>query len=513
MFELSADHARRFLVARHLLAPPRALAADPASVLEVIGRLGSLQFDPLEVPGARNHELVLFARIAGYQKGWCERWLYGPPGERRLFEAYNKSLNIVPLADLPYQRWAWRRAHERYRERIFERQAHVVARIFERLGGEGPLSSNDFNAEFGGPIDWHWAPTSQGRAVVEALFESGLVALARREGNRRWFDRSERLLAGEHFARDASAEQALRHRLLSRHRGVGLMGESAGAELLHGTGTAAERRASLAALLDAGELVPAKVEGLRGVRYLLAGELDLARSLARPDPARAPAEASLLAPLDPLVWDRRLLRDLFGFAYTWEVYTPLAKRRFGYYVLPLLFGDAFVGRIEPRLERATGTLHVLGLWFEDGFRPLETPGFAAALGRALDAYARFVGATKVLWPRGKVASALKRAAGEAAAPAARKPAATKVPAPAARRPAANKASVPAARKPAATQAPAPAPRPSRAQAPLRAGSPGASAPSTRRAAKGGWAAAEARKRPGETPRSRLKARLKANSES
>ncbi len=482
MLELTAAHARRFLVARHLLSPPRALAASPASVLEVVGRLGSLQFDPLDVPGARNHELVLFTRIAGYQKGWCERFLYGPPGERRLFEGYNKSLNIVPVSDLPYQRWAWRRAHERYRARVFEPHAHVVARVFERLEGEGPLSSNDFNEEFGQPVDWHWAPTAQGRAVVEALFESGRLGLARREGNRRWFDRTERLFAGEHLLLDATAEQALRHRLLSRHRGVGLMGEIASAELVTGTGTAAERRASLASLLDAGELVPARVEGLRGVRYVLGGEVALARALGRAPPAGA-GEVSLLAPLDPLVWDRRLLRDLFGFAYTWEVYTPLAKRRYGYYVLPLLFGDAFVGRVEPRFERATGTLRLVGLWFEEGFRPLEAPGFAEALARALGAYARFVGATRVLWPRGRVAGELKRAA----------------------------ALVEEAR------AAAPAPRPEPALSP-RGAAPGGPAQAPRRAAASPAsasrsAAGEARKRPGETPRSRLKARLKANSES
>src|SRR5512132_69623 len=89
---LSRTQARRFLVARHGLAPPRALPARPESVLRVIERLGVLQFDPLEVPGARNHDLVLHARIGGYRRGWCEEWLYGP--DRRLVEVYNKSLNI-----------------------------------------------------------------------------------------------------------------------------------------------------------------------------------------------------------------------------------------------------------------------------------------------------------------------------------------------------------------------------------------------------------------------------------
>ena len=102
---LSADHARRFLVRRHLLDLPRALPAKPASVLRVIDRLGSLQFDPLEVPGARNHDLVLHNRIAGYEREWCERWLYGK--DRRLIELYNKSLNILPVHELPFYRVAW----------------------------------------------------------------------------------------------------------------------------------------------------------------------------------------------------------------------------------------------------------------------------------------------------------------------------------------------------------------------------------------------------------------------
>src|ERR671915_236130 len=96
---ISADHAKRFLVTRHLLAPPRSLPAKPESVLTVVERMGLLQFDPLEVPGARNHDLVLHARVAGYRREWCEQWLYGP--DRRMIEIYNKSLNLVPIWELP----------------------------------------------------------------------------------------------------------------------------------------------------------------------------------------------------------------------------------------------------------------------------------------------------------------------------------------------------------------------------------------------------------------------------
>jgi uncharacterized protein len=121
---------------------------------------------------------------------------------------------------------------------------------------------------------------------------------------------------------------------------------------------------------------------------------------------------SFLAPLDPLIWDRRMLRELFGFDYRWEVYVPEAKRKWGYYVLPILFGDRFVGRIEPRFDRKTKTLGVIGIWFEPGFAPLDEPGFISALRDAVDAYRSFVGAGKVAWPRTRpgrdIAGALRR---------------------------------------------------------------------------------------------------------
>ncbi len=107
-----------------------------------------------------------------------------------------------------------------------------------------------------------------------------------------------------------------------------------------------------------------------------------------------------------------MLRTLWDFDYLWEVYVPEAKRKWGYYVLPILFGDRFVGRIEPRLDRKTKTLNILGIWFQGGFLPMEAQGFVPALNEAVEAYRSFVGATKVTWPRTRVgrdiAGALRR---------------------------------------------------------------------------------------------------------
>lgn len=408
---ISADHARRFLVRRHLLDPPRALPAKPESVLRVIDRLGSLQFDPLEVPGARNHDVVLHNRVKGYRREWCERWLYGK--DRRLIELYNKSLNILPAAELPFYRLAWSRGAGNYTE-FLAQHGELANRIRDHIRETGPVSTASFR-DVPDRIQWWWdnsiaTSTKAARAVMEALFVVGELGISRREGNRRYYDLIERLVPAEMLDRHAPEADQLRHRLLSRHRGVGLMGVGGAGELVMGTGKAPERARTTAALVEEGALIPAAVEGFHEVRHVLADELPILEATAEPEMA-APS-VSFVAPLDQLMWDRRLVKGIFGFDYIWEVYVPAPKRRHGYYVLPILFGDRLVGRVEPRYERASRTLRIAGIWFEDGFGPMEDPHFVPALADALDAYRTFVGATSVTWPRTRpgrdLAGALRR---------------------------------------------------------------------------------------------------------
>ncbi|HEX5396065.1 MAG TPA: crosslink repair DNA glycosylase YcaQ family protein, partial [Candidatus Limnocylindria bacterium] len=342
--QISADHARRFLVRRHLLDPPRSLPAEPASVLRVVERLGSLQFDPIEVPGARNHDLVLHNRIADHRRAWSDQWLYGT--DRRLAELYNKSLNILPIDELPYYRHAWDHAATHYDEGILREHAETAAAILEKIGSDGPLSTDAFR-HLAARVDWWWAETPVARAVMEALFVTGRLGIARRDGNRRYYDLVERLFPAGLLARRVTKAESLKHKLLSRHRAVGLMAVGGASDLITGTGSAADRTRVTAELVGEGVLLRVGVEGERQVRHILADELPILEATTAA--ADAAASVSFLAPLDPLVWDRRLLQSLFGFAYTWEIYTPAAKRRFGYYALPILFGDRLVGRVEPRL--------------------------------------------------------------------------------------------------------------------------------------------------------------------
>jgi uncharacterized protein len=387
--------ARRFMALRHGLAPARALPGRPDSVLTVIERLGLLQFDPLEVTGARNHDLALHARIAGYRREWCEDWLYTP--DRRLIEIYNKSLNIVPLDQLPHYRLIWQHYGERYADGILREQAEVAHSILARIAAEGPLSTAAF-AEHNHSVEWWWAPTRAARAVLEALFVTGRVGVARREGNRRFYDLIERLVPQEVLLRRESEEDATLHRLLSRFRGSGLTSPSAPAELMYGTGTAAERRQRTATLVEQGELMPVEVEGLRDLRYVVAADRSLLeRARDQSDESFANPSVAFIAPLDPLMWDRRLLRELWEFEYIWEVYVPESKRRWGYYVLPIMFGERLVGRIEPRFDRKRKALRILGVSWERAFAPRQADGFVPALRLALAEFMRLTGAQELEW--------------------------------------------------------------------------------------------------------------------
>jgi uncharacterized protein len=389
--KVTAETARRFLVARHALAPARSLEGGEDAVLEVFRRLGSIQFDPLAVAG-RTHDLVLHARVAGYDPAWCEL-LYA---RRQIFEAYNKGLSLVPTGDLP-----WFRVSSSSASRLLAANADVARRVLDRIRTDGPLSSRDFESERGATTDWFGVPTNTVRAVLEAYAVTGVLGLARRDGNRRYYDLAERLLPADVLARGVPLAEQLRHKLLSRYRAHGLLGVGGGGDVFSGIGPAKPdprwpenpgRTALREELVAAGELVPVEVENVRGKRLVLREDVDL---LARPP--EPPPSVAFLPPFDPLVWDRGLLGSLFGFEYVWELFLPPAKRRWGWYVLPLLFRDRLVGRIEPRLDRGTGSVQVLDLWWEDGFEPRRADGFVAAMREALRAYLGFAGATRIEW--------------------------------------------------------------------------------------------------------------------
>jgi uncharacterized protein len=387
-----AEAARRFLLARQLLAPARSLKGGRRGVLEFFLRFGSIQYDPIAVAG-RSHDLVLHARVADYDPSWCDE-LYE---RREIFEAYNKGLSFVPTTEYP-----WFRGHAgRRSERFLDENLDVARRVLERIRAEGPLSSSDFERERGPATDWFGVPTNTVRLVLEAYVVTGVLGLAHRDGSRRSYDLIERLLPAEVLDRDVPLHEQIRHKMLSRYRAHGLLGAGGANDIFGGLGAAKPdprfpglpgRNALRSELLERGDIVPVDVEGVRGKRFVIREDVGLLEDPPEPSPSVA-----FLSPFDPVVWDRRLLGDLFGFDYVWELFVPPEKRRWGWYVLPIVFRDRLVGRLEPRIDRENARVQVLDLWWEDGFAPGRTKGFADAMREALRAYLRFAEAAAVDW--------------------------------------------------------------------------------------------------------------------
>ena len=391
--KVTAGAARRFLVARHLLAPARSLDGGPDAVLDFLRRFGSVQFDPIAVAG-RSHDLVLHARIAGYEPAVSDS-LYDA---RQIFEAVNKGLSLVLTGDYPW----FRGTASRQSRRVLAENAEAAERVLERVRADGPLSALDFEREHGATVDWFGVRTNVVRAVLEAYTVTGVLGLARREGSRRYYDVVERLLPRDVLRREVPLHDQLRHKMLSRYRAHGLLGASSGGGVFEGLGPAKPdprypeypgRTTLREGLIEDGELVPIDVDGVRGKRFVLRDEVELLATAAEPPPSVA-----YLSPFDPLVWDRDLLGALFEFDYVWDLFHPPAKRRFGWYVLPILFRESFVGRIEPRVDRENGSVQILGLWWEEGFTPRRAEGFVDAMREALRAYLGFARAKRIEWP-------------------------------------------------------------------------------------------------------------------
>ena len=361
-------------------------------MLKVFRRLGSIQFDPLAVAG-RSHDLVLHARVADYDPEWCDQ-LYE---RREIFEAYNKGLSLVPTSEFP-----WFRGNLSLNApRTLAENGDVAKRVLERIRADGPLSALDFERERGRTTDWFGMSTNTVRAVLEACAVTGVLGLARRDGNRRYYDLIERLLPANVLACKLTLAEQLRHKLLSRYRAHGLLGVGGAGDVFGGLGPAkpdarwpgyAGRNALREELVERGDLVSVEVEGVRGKRFVVSEDVDLLEA-----PPNPPPSVAFVPPFDAIIWDRGLLGSLFGFEYVWELFVPPAKRRWGWYVLPIVFRDRLVGRIEPRIDRAEARVEVIDVWWEDGFSPRRVDGFVDAMRDALRAYVGFAGADRLAW--------------------------------------------------------------------------------------------------------------------
>ena len=306
----------------------------------------------------------------------------------------NKALSFDLTGEFPWFRLRIGRKGPRFHAAALADNAAVAERVLERIRADGPLCSRDFERETGPTKDWFGMPENAVRAVLEAYTVTGMIGLAQRDGNVRYYDLLERLLPAEVLAQEVPMREQLRHTLLSRYRAHGLLGPGGAGGTFARIADPPVRNDLRKELVELGAIVPVDVEGVRGKRFVLAEELELLEAPPEPTPSVA-----FIAPFDSLLWDTALLAQLFDFEYVWEGFFTPAKRRWGYYVLPISFDDRFVGRVEPRIDRDRARVEVLGLWWDDGFAPRRADGFVDAMRDALRAYLRFAGADRLEWAR------------------------------------------------------------------------------------------------------------------
>jgi uncharacterized protein YcaQ len=392
--------ARRIALAAQGFASSRSGEVGRARLLKALRGLGLLQIDSVNVL-VRSHYLPLFARLGPYPVSLLDRAAWGRRGERRLFEYWGHEASLLPIELHPLLRWRMARAErgEGVYRRVArfgrERRAFIYATLAE-VAARGPLSASELtNGGRGRGSWWGW---SEGKAALEWLFWSGRLTAARRRnaGFERVYDLPERVLPKAVLDLPTPPEaEAQRGLLRLAAAALGVATERDLREYFRLP--PADARARVAELVEAGELSPAAVQGWDRPAYLAPS----ART-----PRRIEA-AALLSPFDPLVWERARAERLFDFHYRIEIYTPAAKRRHGYYVLPFLLGDRLVGRVDLKADRTQGLLAVNAAHAEPS---VAADAAAEALKIELRKMAGWLGLGGVaVQPRGNLAEALRRA--------------------------------------------------------------------------------------------------------
>ena len=389
MLTLTNKQARQFILLKHgLLGSHKFIGKQGA--LEFVRQAGCIQFDPVDSCG-KNAELTLQSRVKNFTKQTLSELLYT---DRSLVDFPDKNLSIFPTEDWPY--------FQRYRQaakdggRNFPELEELEKQAIEYIRINGAVSSDDLPMQ--GSIHWHssihWSGvwngnTNAARAVLEQLYSTGVLIIHHKNGSRKYYDLADKYLPAQLLDSPDPLPDDFAHkkwRVLRRIGAVGLLwNRPSDAWLNIWDMKSPERIQIFKELLSEGKILAVQVEGISAELYYRAEDHPLLETVLENRDYKPRCE--FLAPLDCFLWDRKLIKALFGFEYSWEIYTPASKRKYGFYVLPILYGDRFAGRIEAVCQSKTNVLLVKNIWYEDGVR--QTKKLLSEIDKTLKRFARF----------------------------------------------------------------------------------------------------------------------------
>jgi uncharacterized protein YcaQ len=353
--------------------------------------LDALQLDPLPVLG-RNHDLVIQARVDGTHPGDALDLIHC---ERLGFEYWDKALCAVPIRHFPLMRAfmdaggeAWEHRRE---EKLRQDFPGAIEAVYQAVEEHGPLSSRELkDLQIAQDERRGWKATRVANVALEALWNRGRVSVSHRVHFRKYYDLTERVIAKERLECEPPPQDELWRRwLLKRVRDVGLLPLRGDAEAWMFL-RRAHKDGLIDDLVEREELMLVNVDGVR-TPFLAPPEAEEMLEAARSAPFDG--RARFLAPLDPLLWCRKALAQIWDFEYAWEVYKPEGKRRWGYYVLPVLYGDRFVARFDGKYDLKSGTLTVSAYHEEpDGLPPTH-----AAVEAAFQKFLEYLGGERIVF--------------------------------------------------------------------------------------------------------------------
>jgi uncharacterized protein YcaQ len=397
---LSAAQARRIAVAAQGFNEPRPGGEiTRAHLRRLISRIQVLQLDSVSV-AVRAHYAPVFSRLGPYDRDVLDRAAWGPRSSRLLAEYWAHEAALMAVDDWPLLRWRMRQyRHGRWGTHIVKANPQLVEDVVAAVAELGPSTAGQIEAHLAATPrrkKGTWWTRSDTKWVAEALFASGVLTTATRVGFARHYDLVERVLPASVLAREVDDAEAIRELTV---RAATALGVGTEADIRDYFRLSAQQvKPAIAELVAAGEIEAVSVDGWSAPAYLPAG-----RSVPRLDRGTA-----LLCPFDPLIFFRPRVERLFNFHYRIEIYTPAAKRQYGYYVWPLLVDGQLMARVDLKADRAADTLRVVGAFGEP-----EAPRSraAAALAGELQSMATWLGlAGFTVSGRGDLATELRAAA-------------------------------------------------------------------------------------------------------
>jgi uncharacterized protein len=383
---ITKEQARKYILMKQGLIGDYSFVGE-AGVCSYIKQAGCIQFDPIDVCG-KNHELVLQSRVKGFTSDMLYKLLYN---DRKLVDYLDKNMSIFSIDDWPY----FQRNRDRSKESSRGKAEInlVIEDIRKSISQRGAVCSMDLG--YKEKINWAWAPTSLSRATLETLYLQGELIIHHKKGSKRYFDFASKYIPSDILKTtdpNISSEQYYHWHILRRIGAVGLLWNKASDAWLGITGLKSkERLETFKRLLAQEKIIEIDVEGILSPFYLKTEDKKYMDVILDEDIVSNRTE--LIAPLDNMMWDRNIIREIFDFDYKWEIYTPVLERKYGYYVLPVLQGDRFIARVEILRSKKEMTIIIKNLWWEAGI--IVTEEMKALIEKCLLRFAIFNGCENI----------------------------------------------------------------------------------------------------------------------